>query len=378
MTTGYTDSVAAGVLSVAVTPTASSTSDTIRVNGSVVSSGTQYTASASVDTTITIVVKSPNTTTTHTYTVAVVHKSSDTLTTLRTLVVGSGTLSPVFDSLTKTYVDTVASGTTQLVLTPTASSTSDTIRVNGTVVTSGSAYTVTLAADTATVKIVVSNPNTTTVDTYTVAVVRKVSDSIPWNSSISYGSLVDSRDGQVYKTVQVGTQRWMAQNLNYKVDSSWCYDNAADSCLKYGRLYQWASVVGLADSCNTSTCSTQVVSEQQGICPSGWHVPSESEWSTLVQYVDSATSGTVLKSTSGWTSNTGTDIYGFRVLPAGGRGNDGTSTSVGLDANFWSSSESAASDAWRRGLDYGYDGYASVYLRNVGKSVGCSSRCLEN
>jgi uncharacterized protein (TIGR02145 family) len=201
---------------------------------------------------------------------------------------------------------------------------------------------------------------------------------IPWNSSISYGTLTDSRDHQSYRTVQIGTQTWMAENLNYKVDSSWCFSNSADSCAKYGRLYQWAAVMGLDTSYNDKYWRGTL--PHQGICPSGWHVPSDAEWSTLVQYVDSATSGTKLKSTSGWyNSGNGTDTYGFRVLPASYRDSDGSFNIVGGQvANFWSASEypaDAPNRAWRR---YFNDGGANVDRSTDYKPEGFSLRCLED
>jgi uncharacterized protein (TIGR02145 family) len=195
----------------------------------------------------------------------------------------------------------------------------------------------------------------------------------PWNSSVTYGSLTDDRDQQVYRTVTIGTQTWMAENLNYKTDSSWCYDNDTSYCRKYGRLYQWSAAMGLASTYNSTSWSGTL--PHQGACPSGWHVPSDAEWSTLVQYVDSATSGTKLKSTSGWSSNTGTDAYGFRVLPAGNRDGGGASIVVGINAYFWSSSESYASDAWNR---YFSDDSANVARLSRYRALGFSSRCLEN
>jgi len=188
------------------------------------------------------------------------------------------------------------------------------------------------------------------------------------------GTFTDTRDGQSYKYVKIGTQTWMAQNLNYQVDSSWCYGGVASNCSTYGRLYQWAAAMDLASTYNSTTWGGTL--PHQGICPSGWHVPSDAEWSTLVQYVDSATSGTKLKANSAlWSTNTGTDAYGFSVLPAGSRDNDGTFGGLGDYADFWSSSEGAASVAWYRTFNYTS---ALVFRNYYSKAYGFSLRCLQN
>jgi uncharacterized protein (TIGR02145 family) len=147
---------------------------------------------------------------------------------------------------------------------------------------------------------------------------------IPWNARIAYGTLTDTRDGQVYKTVQIGSQVWMAENLNYrqttgKIDTiGICYDREVDSCAKYGRLYRWTEVMAGALSSKT------VPSGVQGICPQGWHVPSDTEWVLLQAAADpsGAMDAIKLKSSNGWKphfekSGDGTDDFGFRALPAG-------------------------------------------------------------
>jgi uncharacterized protein (TIGR02145 family) len=114
------------------------------------------------------------------------------------------------------------------------------------------------------------------------------------------GSFKDKRDGQIYKTVKIGNQVWMAQNLNYAVDNgygSWCYDNEYRNCKKYGRLYTYYTAMNA--------------------CPSGWHLPSVSEWETLFAYVGGLqTAGYVLRSKNE-RYYAGEDRYKFNVLLAG-------------------------------------------------------------
>lgn len=114
------------------------------------------------------------------------------------------------------------------------------------------------------------------------------------------GSFKDKRDGQIYKTVKIGNQVWMAQNLNYAVDNgygSWCYGNEYRNCKKYGRLYTYYAAMNA--------------------CPAGWHLPSEYEWNDLFESVGGTqTANYVLRSKNDWYSSDG-DRYKFKVLPAG-------------------------------------------------------------
>ena len=144
--------------------------------------------------------------------------------------------------------------------------------------------------------------------------------SLPSSStSVVYGSLVDSRDGQVYKTVNIGTQTWMAQNLNYVTDNSCCYDDNPSSCIKYGQLYTWdAAMIA---------------------CPSGWHLPTMKEWELLSAAVGGeSTAGRKLKATTLWEAKDGIineDAYGFSAFPAGYRSGKGEFFGEGGSAYFW-------------------------------------------
>jgi uncharacterized protein (TIGR02145 family) len=130
----------------------------------------------------------------------------------------------------------------------------------------------------------------------------------------------------------------MAENLDYNVAGSRCYSDDPANCAKYGRLYDWATAMALPSSCNTSTCSGQIGVKHRGICPYGWHIPSNAELDTLVTTVgDPLTAGKYLKATSGWNEDgNGTDDFGFSALP-GGTG--GLFLGIGNDGIWWSSSQ---------------------------------------
>ncbi|MDR2592810.1 MAG: InlB B-repeat-containing protein [Chitinispirillales bacterium] len=162
---------------------------------------------------------------------------------------------------------------------------------------------------------------------------------------------------RTYKTVRIGNQTWMAENADYQppTGNSWCYDNRADNCDKYGRLYDW----------NTARAS----------CPSGWHLPSRPEWNTLVTTAG-AVAGTTLKARSGWNQNgNGTDDYGFSALPGGYRDPNGSFNHVGLWGNWWTNTDSDANTAHIR-LIYRDDGGVRDGDRN--KGFGYSVRCLQD
>ena len=192
--------------------------------------------------------------------------------------------------------------------------------------------------------------------------------------------LKDLRDGQTYKTVKIGDQVWMAENLNYKVDSSWCGGGSGENegdCSKYGRLYTWAAAVGKSeDECGYGkTCGLS--GKVRGVCPEGWHLPDNTEWNKLFTAVGGqGTAGKKLKSLTGWKSNgNGTDAYGFSAFPAGGRSSNGLFYSGGYDAYFWSASEINSYYAYYMYLFY-INENASLY-HNL-KDNAFSVRCLKD
>jgi len=193
-----------------------------------------------------------------------------------------------------------------------------------------------------------------------------------------------THDDQTYKTVVIGTQTWMAENLNYNVSGSKCYDNSESNCTIYGRLYNWSTAMALPSSCNSRSCSDQIQSKHRGICPSGWHIPSQAEWNTLVTYAGgSNTAGTKLKARNGWNFYSGTenlDIYGFSALPGGGGGSNGIFEAVGVRGFWWGTSElncnlNGCSNAYAQTMLY-ISGNAG-WNDNI-KSSLISVRCLQD
>ena len=190
-----------------------------------------------------------------------------------------------------------------------------------------------------------------------------IEDLSSGSSGITYGTLTDSRDGQTYKTVTIGTQTWMAENLNYETANSWCYDDDAGNCATYGRIYTWAAAMDSAGTWSTkgegcgygSTCSPTY--PVRGVCPSGWHLPTKAEFETLFTAVGGqSTAGQKLKSQTGWNnSGNGTDACGFSALPAGYRYSGGSFYYQGNYAAFWSSAGGFATRS----------GFAEAVTRNV-------------
>ncbi|MCL2284696.1 MAG: hypothetical protein FWC26_15380 [Fibromonadales bacterium] len=193
--------------------------------------------------------------------------------------------------------------------------------------------------------------------------------------------ICDERDGNTYKIVTIGSYTWMAKNLNYNASDSYCHNVNDANCVKYGRLYNWPTAMNLAATCRTNSCVAQVQSNHKGICPEGWHIPSDAELTALTNYVGT-TPGTKLKATSGWkahaTYGNGTDDYGFSALPGGYGFFDGSSIkfyNIDSSGNWWSSSENGATVASYRSMNYDRN---TVYSDNRNKSYLYSVRCLQD
>ena len=198
------------------------------------------------------------------------------------------------------------------------------------------------------------------------------------NPDFAYGEMTDPRDGMVYKTTTIGGQVWMAENLNYfdiegapsSIKNDWCYWDKPENCESAGRLYTWKVA--------------------QRICPEGWHLPTNEDWTALLVAVEADSVNEILwkgagklKSISGWENDgNGTDDFGFTALPAGKKFftkvQDGF-TGHGCSALMWAATEAeggaADSLAFRMELDCSND---NVIINTGKKYDGLSVRCVKD
>lgn len=201
--------------------------------------------------------------------------------------------------------------------------------------------------------------------------------------------ITDSRDGKIYNTVQIGTQCWMAENLNIgtRVNGSenqlnndifekYCYDDDETNCDEFGGMYQWNEAMQY---------TTQEGS--QGICPIGWHVPADQDWCVLTTFIDETVNcgatgfsgtdaGLKMKATTSWISNgNGTNLSGFTALAGGYRDEYGNFEIIGINASFFTSTEYSSTIIFTRGLVNNNDAIARNYGADS-KISGQYVRCV--
>jgi uncharacterized protein (TIGR02145 family) len=176
-----------------------------------------------------------------------------------------------------------------------------------------------------------------------------------------YGSFIDSRDNTTYKTIQIGSQIWMADNLDFETESgSWEYENSSINGSNYGRLYNWETA--------------------QQACPDGWHLPTNMEWITLITHLGGAgLAGGKLKETgtAHWKipNSYATNESYFSAIPGGLRTPAEDFLNMGEKAYFWTSSSDDNTNAFFRKLDYDR---ASIAYGPKGKSSALSIRCVKD
>jgi uncharacterized protein (TIGR02145 family) len=281
------------------------------------------------------------------------------------------------------------------------SATGATSPINVTGLTNGTAYTFTVIATNA-----LGNSGASAAST-------AVTPASPAPSFTCGTSTVSDYDNNSYNTVSIGTQCWTKENLRvrryndgteisfnnsggsdgvtpsetwsvlvYGAHTIYANDSTAtpSNLTSYGYLYNWYAAKGIATAGSTT---------YKNICPTGWHVPTDSDWNKLVISIDSGadttstsslqstTAGTLMKKDETlWTTNIGTNTSGFSGLPGGFRYNDGSFNGIRDNAVFWSATEGGTSNAWIRLLeDYNGDVFRD---NNISKSAGASVRCLRD
>jgi uncharacterized protein (TIGR02145 family) len=168
----------------------------------------------------------------------------------------------------------------------------------------------------------------------------------------SGGVLATSCDMSGYRTVEIGGQVWMAENLNCDVGGSRCYDDNPANCTTYGRLYNWDAA--------------------KSACSNGWHLPSDDEWQTLLDFAGSEYSaGEKLKAVS----MGGTDYYDFSALLGGCGYSSGSFYDVGFLGHWWSTSENGANYAYSRLMAYNS---TTAFRYDYNKSHYYSVRCVQD
>jgi uncharacterized protein (TIGR02145 family) len=208
------------------------------------------------------------------------------------------------------------------------------------------------------------------------------------NPDLTYGTMTDQQ-GNVYKTIVIGTQEWMAENLNTSIyrngdaiptnlsDSEWSatsngawayYNNDPSYSCPYGKLYNWYTCV-----------------DARQLCPEGWHLPTDAEWTVLTDYLGGEdiaggkmkTTGNIEGATGVWYSpNQGAiNSSGFSGVPGGGRLTNGDYATIGDEGYWWSSSESGTNIAFHRNMSFNDDD--AIRLYNF-KRVGFAVRCLSD
>ncbi|OWV05501.1 MULTISPECIES: FISUMP domain-containing protein [unclassified Fibrobacter] len=246
---------------------------------------------------------------------------------------------------------------------------------------------------------------------------NKLHDRYVRMGKFNYEYFVDDRDGQFYRSIPIGNQTWMAQNLNYAVDSSWCAGGIATSpddftqgdCEKYGRVYRWASAMNIPDEYNEISAVGTVVDttkEYQGACPNGWHVPNHHEWYALEDYIytniDPDSSHSIsehLKSDSLWVDGygwmgsgddrvkveipKGINSVGLNILPVGSfiyYDSKVYPSYFGQDSRLWSVNETYNTGVYVVFFSYSTDYKTLKYYKGSAafKNWAWSLRCLKN
>jgi uncharacterized protein (TIGR02145 family) len=203
---------------------------------------------------------------------------------------------------------------------------------------------------------------------------------------IKTGTFTDCRDGHVYKTIKIGNQTWMAENLAYLPSVSPSSAGSYTNPFYYVYDYQGTNVAAAKQNANYTTYGVLYNwPAAKAACPPGWHLPTDDEWKQLEMALGmtqaqadaigwrGTNQGTQMKNKSGWYDNgNGINTSGFSALPGGNRYTNGYFFDVGYYGTWWSSTEYSTASAWARSLYYSYSYVGrDYYLKEYGFSVRC-------
>jgi len=198
----------------------------------------------------------------------------------------------------------------------------------------------------------------------------------PPSSAAMSSSSVNYCDINAYKQVEIGYKTWMAENYNCDVTGSRCYDGTAQ-CNVYGRLYNWATAMDIDKRYNKEEWDGSE-ERRQGICPSGWHIPSQEDWDDLLYSVDWP-DGASLKATTGWSYYEYDDYYEFSAMPGGYgylSGNSYTYEDVGYSGRWWSATQ--ISEEYAYALLISYNNESAEWDYEYSKDYLFSVRCVKD
>ena len=196
----------------------------------------------------------------------------------------------------------------------------------------------------------------------------------------NYETFTDARDGETYRTVKIGNQIWMVDNLRFKTEESFAPGNDETNVAKYGRLYTWTAALGIPSEFSEQSLAKDLHmyhdirenNNYQGIAPEGWHIPSYKEWEQLLENLPKNSNGDELRSACFW-GKPGEDSLGFFALPAGYRFDDGGYYRFGRRARFWCKDEYGKTNAYRLSITNN-----SCDIEGVYRSDAVSVRCVKN
>lgn len=201
-------------------------------------------------------------------------------------------------------------------------------------------------------------------------------------------TFTDTRDGRIYPQVKIGGQVWMARNLQFSGaagEIGSCYEGVAARCESDGRLYDWAAAMGIHPSFNGKLWGGEAESHR-GICPEGWHLPSDAEWIALLAFVTKQSGAGqeayALKARQGWTplggGDNGSDIFGFAALPTGYRDADGKYYSGGILTEFWTTGEFPEFGGTQAWFQHMVSQYTVVTRSRASKANQIPVRCIRD